>query len=224
MAGTARPVRPTSGRVAANIRRMRRDRELTTGALSRRLAELGHPIADTGITKIEKGQRGVDVDDLVALAIALRTTPNRLLLPEVDGALTDGTLTEGTCELTPQFSAAPPLLWAWAAGEVPLGRQPASAGDERAVRGEEVVFGRENRQHLWNAPAPSPPPSSGAAVARTFAVTGLTAFVKDAFASGLTTADIRAAVEGALVGALISPDPTAPPRIEVGDGAVGSPP
>ena len=65
--------------MAANLRRMRRERELTTAALSQRLAEIGHPIAATGITKIEMGDRRVDVDDLVALAAALDTTPNQLL-------------------------------------------------------------------------------------------------------------------------------------------------
>jgi hypothetical protein len=33
------------------------------------------------ISKIETTDRRIDVDDLVALAVALDTTPNRLLLP-----------------------------------------------------------------------------------------------------------------------------------------------
>jgi transcriptional regulator with XRE-family HTH domain len=197
------------------MRRIRRDRELTTGALSRRLAELGHPIAATGITKIEKGQRGIDVDDLVALAAALKTTPNRLLLPDIEG----GVPYEG--EPAPWGKEPPARLWAWALGEVPLGRRPALATDDRKSRGEEVVFGRENRQHLWNPPSATAPSSGEQAAARVFAVTGLAAFIQAAFAAGLTTAEIRGAVEGAVVTALINPGAaTASPQIEVTEGRV----
>lgn len=48
-------------------------------ALSQRLSELGHPLLPSGITKIEQGKRGVDVDDLVALARALEVRPEQLL-------------------------------------------------------------------------------------------------------------------------------------------------
>src|SRR5580658_5121566 len=84
MARRAKEAGPSSQHVAANVRRLRRERKLSTVALSQRLAEIGHPIASTGITKIELGDRRVDVDDLVALATALDTTPSRLLLPEVE--------------------------------------------------------------------------------------------------------------------------------------------
>jgi transcriptional regulator with XRE-family HTH domain len=44
-----------------------------------RLAALGRPILPSGLSKIEQSTRRVDVDDLVALADALRTVPSRLL-------------------------------------------------------------------------------------------------------------------------------------------------
>jgi transcriptional regulator with XRE-family HTH domain len=142
MAGTPKEPGPTSARVAANVRRIRRDRELTTAALSQRLAELGHPIADTGITKIEKGQRRVDVDDLVALAAALGTTPTRLLLPEVDipnpGA--SFVLTPGLEKMRIDDA------WAWAYGERPLGHKPASFADDEPSPSE-LRFVSENRRH-----------------------------------------------------------------------------
>ena len=72
-----------SQRVARNIRRIRQHRDLTAAALSDRLAEIGHPILDSGILKIEHGGRRVDVDDLVALAEALGVEPAMLLLGEV---------------------------------------------------------------------------------------------------------------------------------------------
>ena len=71
-------MRPSSERVAANIRRIRRAREVTTAALSQRPAAPGHPIADTGMTKTEKKDRRVDVDDLVAISAGVGVTPNTL--------------------------------------------------------------------------------------------------------------------------------------------------
>src|SRR3954454_23683106 len=41
----------------------------------------GRPILASGLGKIESGERRVDVDDLVALAVALDVSPVRLLLP-----------------------------------------------------------------------------------------------------------------------------------------------
>jgi transcriptional regulator with XRE-family HTH domain len=120
MAGKAREPGPSSQRTAANLRRIRREGDLTTAALSRRLAEIGHPVADTGITKIEKGDRRVDVDDLVALAVALDTTPNQLLLPEMDVSHPSAKL-----DLTPRDTQVRlDDAWAWASGERPLSRAP----------------------------------------------------------------------------------------------------
>lgn len=214
MAGS--PPEPTARRVAENLRRVRQERGLSYAELSRRLEKGGHPIRDTGLLKIEKGDRGVGVDDLIALAAALGTTPNRLLLPEL-GAGSPA----GGSEITPGIAHPPALLWAWAAGEVPLGRAPSSADSDPEARGEEIVFGRENRQHLWNSPAPPAPASRDQAASRLFAVTGIVALVQEAFIAGLSTADIRADVEGAIVAALGIDDPaTASARIEIEDGRV----
>lgn len=79
MAGKVKELGAAGRRVAANVRRLRVDKSLTTAALSRRLAALGNPIIDTSITKIERGVRKVDVDDLVALAAALEVAPELLL-------------------------------------------------------------------------------------------------------------------------------------------------
>lgn len=214
MAGSSRDAGPAARLVAANLRRVRQERGLSYAELARKLAAIGHPVADTALLKTEKGDRRASVDDLAALAVALEVTPNRLLLPWAGDSPGDGE--------PPPWGKEPPLsLWAWATGETLLGRPPADAGTGRAARGAEVAFSRENRQQHWNAPAPAAPPSRDAATARVFAVTGLTAFTLGAFAAGLSTADIRAAVESALTAALITPDPAAlSPRIEVADGRV----
>jgi transcriptional regulator with XRE-family HTH domain len=65
--------------VRANVRRLRKSRGLTYVELSRQLAVIGHPIVDTSLTKIEQGGRGINVDDLVALATVLKVSAAELL-------------------------------------------------------------------------------------------------------------------------------------------------
>lgn len=83
MAGREKPLGPAALRFASNLRRIRRYRELTAAALSARLSEIGQPIRDTSICKIEKGTRHVDIDDLVALAQALEVPVGTLLFGDV---------------------------------------------------------------------------------------------------------------------------------------------
>lgn len=217
MAGRPREPGPASRRVAENLRRLRGG--LSYAELSRRLARTGHHILDTGLLKIEKGERRVDVDDLTALAIALGTTPNRLLLPlaGIEHEAEAGQLAPGT-------ASTPGMAWAWAAGEVPLGRQPARATDGRQARSEEVAFSRENRPQHWAGPqhwtrAEGEPPLSGRHV---LAVAGINAFIAEAVRLLFSTGEIRGIVEGAIASALLAPDPAAgPSRIEAGeDGKV----
>ena len=67
--------------VKAQVRRLREQRGLSLQALSERLQTVGRPILPSGLSKIEAGDRRVDVDDLVALAEALGTVPDDLLTP-----------------------------------------------------------------------------------------------------------------------------------------------
>ncbi|MGH9045339.1 MAG: helix-turn-helix domain-containing protein [Acidimicrobiales bacterium] len=117
-------------RLAANLRALR-DR-VPVRELSKRMAEIGRPIVPSGITKIEKGERRVDVDDLVALALALDTTPNRLLL--------DGRADESAIELSGSVKVSRRSAWRWATGEQPLPNRTFDTG--RYAR-----FWAENRPH-----------------------------------------------------------------------------
>jgi transcriptional regulator with XRE-family HTH domain len=202
---------PSSRRAAANLRRIRQERGLSYAELARRLAKTGHPILDTGLLKIEKGERRIDVDDLAALAVALDVTPNRLLLPEMDIEHA-----ADPARLTPSVQETPPALWAWATGEAPLGQSPATAAAESDERAREVVFSRENRPHRWAVPPP--PRTAGQSVT----LTGLAALVADAFRQGISTDGIRSAVEGGIVAALSSFAPASgATKIEVtSDGKV----
>lgn len=77
---------PTNARVAQRIAQVRRQRGLTLQELREGLERLGHPLLLSALSKIENGQRRVNVDDLIAMALALKVTPLTLLLPGQDAA------------------------------------------------------------------------------------------------------------------------------------------
>lgn len=68
---------------------------------------MGRPIQPTGITKIEKMERKVDVDDLMALCAGLRVNPSALLLPPD---------VSGDVEMTGFGVVASREAWRWADG------------------------------------------------------------------------------------------------------------
>lgn len=148
---------PTGQRVAKNLRQLRDACGLSTVRLAEVLAELGQPLWPTAITKTEAGDRRVDVDDLVALAVALGVSPNRLLLEMPSGGMllrrdpddTVGrevdTFHAESIDLTSAIRV--PLLdaWEWAGGDHPLptlDEAPIAVSEERAN-----AFRRENRPH-----------------------------------------------------------------------------
>ncbi|MEU2311200.1 helix-turn-helix domain-containing protein [Streptomyces albidoflavus] len=135
--------------------------------LSSRLKLLGRPILPSGITKIEQGQRRVDVDDLVALAIALKVTPNRLLFgkPPVDPEAypSEDSDYEGLYEvaadgiflrLAPELALDAWATWEWAVGDEPLGSAwKISAGEGYGLGlDERTRFHSENRPSMTSRP------------------------------------------------------------------------
>lgn len=107
------PLGPTGATVAANVKRLRTKHGLAFTELSARLSDLGRPIPPLGLRKIESQDRRVDADDLVALAVALGTNPNALLLPPSSNARHVLTLT--AAGERPAWQ-----VWKWARGEAPL--------------------------------------------------------------------------------------------------------
>ncbi|MGY1692315.1 helix-turn-helix domain-containing protein [Geodermatophilus sp. SYSU D01105] len=103
---------PVAERVSQNLARLRNEQDMTLGRLSERLAELGRPISISGLSKIERGERRVDVDDLLALAVALDVSPNRLLLPSPSQASEK----QPDVALTPNERVAWDQAWLWATG------------------------------------------------------------------------------------------------------------
>lgn len=131
---------PTADRVAANIRQLRRDRALDLSDLSARLTRLGHPMGLNTLSKIERGRRRVDVDDLVALALALDVTPNRLLLTGVADDV--GIFLAGESE------CATSAAWTWASGSGMLPQDVTAAAETPGVDLDRLArFVHENRPH-----------------------------------------------------------------------------
>jgi transcriptional regulator with XRE-family HTH domain len=102
----------TAATVAANVRRIRDDvRGWSTYELSGKLAKAGRPIAPSAVSKIERGERQVTVDELMTLALVLGVNPNALLLPAT---------AEGDVELTGGPARPAGDVWEWAEGNRPL--------------------------------------------------------------------------------------------------------
>lgn len=103
---------PTGTRLAANLKYLRESLPLTTEQLAVRVSAYGRPMRANTITKIEKEQRRVDVDDLVALALALETRPDALLLPL--------TIARDELEIVEGKTVTAFAAWRWANGDRPL--------------------------------------------------------------------------------------------------------
>jgi transcriptional regulator with XRE-family HTH domain len=111
---------PTGTAVAANVARIRNVLGLSTYKLSALLADLGRPISASAITRIEGGNRRVDTDDLMALAVAFDVPPAALLLPPV---------AEGPVALTSNYANEAARVWSWAEGGGPLLQPPDDDGE-----------------------------------------------------------------------------------------------
>lgn len=83
---------PAGDTVRRNVRRLRRERRLTVERLAELITEQkGRSLPASGLTRLEHGQRRIDVDDLVALAAVLGVTPAQLLDPPTECAACQGT-------------------------------------------------------------------------------------------------------------------------------------
>ncbi|MSO78183.1 MAG: XRE family transcriptional regulator [Acidimicrobiia bacterium] len=130
---TGAKVGTTGERVAENVKKLRG--RIPVRELSRRLGDLGRPMLPSAITKIEQGTRRVDADDLIALAIVLDVTPNRLLLMDREQAVEAG----GDVDLVPAKRVLWREAWEWATGEQTL--------DEIKTTKSQYLFALENRPH-----------------------------------------------------------------------------
>lgn len=99
--------------VARNVARIRNARGYSTVQLSKLLERAGRPITASSITKLELGQRKVDVDDLFVLAVVLRVSPTALLLPPTADP-------DEAVPITGDGEISADVAWAWMLGQRPL--------------------------------------------------------------------------------------------------------
>lgn len=100
---------PTAERVAKNIERVRKSRQLHQKDVSELLKDVGRPMLPTTVSKMERGERRIDVDDLVALALVLNVSPLTLLLPDDSS--------QEPVKLTEEFEVASLTAWQWGEGQ-----------------------------------------------------------------------------------------------------------
>jgi transcriptional regulator with XRE-family HTH domain len=129
-------MKPVAARLAENVRALRKERGFDLADVAEKMAQFGRPLSLNGVSKIERGKRGVDVDELVALALALGVTPNRLLLTPDAG--------EQPVTLAPDLAVSERAAWQWATGEVPLQVWPP----DRRLNSDDDRFEVENRPHV----------------------------------------------------------------------------
>jgi transcriptional regulator with XRE-family HTH domain len=114
MAGKKSDLGPIGANVMAAVRRFREERGLAYAELSRQLHDMGREIPPLGLRRIESGDRKVDVDDLIAIALALGVSPLALLLQTEASSL----VAEGE-----QYPAD--RIWSWARGSQSLSKDNA---------------------------------------------------------------------------------------------------
>lgn len=124
-----RPVEigPTGLQTARNIERLRTELGMSQRRLAQVLTDLGRPTPTTALSKIERGERRVDVDDLAAIAVALGVSPTTLLLPPVADA--SRTTVTGAGAVTTEAA------WDWIDGIRPLLPFPVDEPDQAGENG-----------------------------------------------------------------------------------------
>lgn len=105
------PAGNTNQQVAANLRKARQRSGVDLRELSARIKATGRTISPSALSKIENGDRRVDVDDLTVFAYALGTTPAALLTPAEDAPAPAG---------VPDGQFTPEEIERWIQGRVTL--------------------------------------------------------------------------------------------------------
>ncbi|MFF3911780.1 helix-turn-helix domain-containing protein [Streptomyces sp. NPDC001848] len=152
MASNAVVSGPTAKRVGENVKRIRRARNLDQKDVSALVGSLGRPMLPTVLSKIERGERRVDVDDLMAIAEALNVSPAALLLPPTFG--------DDLVSLSEDHQVTSRTAWRWLQGlttaedwEPGEGVNPADPGADPAIAAEayERQQKHERRQEEYAA-------------------------------------------------------------------------
>ncbi|GAA4374167.1 helix-turn-helix domain-containing protein [Paeniglutamicibacter cryotolerans] len=114
MAGQKIDIGPSGQTVALNLKRMREAQKLTYTEVSRKLESIGRAISPLAVRRMEDGDRRVDVDDLVALSVALNVAPVTLLMPNTDAR-------DETVQMTGISDHEAEEVWKWVRADRKLG-------------------------------------------------------------------------------------------------------
>lgn len=116
--GGTDPGQTVTGTVVAQLRRLRRRREVTAAALAARCADLGAPeLSEHVIRNIEVGRRTISVEQLAVLALALDVSPSHLLCP---ARPRDGQTVPAAIRVTQTLTAEADEYVQWVRGDAPL--------------------------------------------------------------------------------------------------------
>lgn len=124
--------------VSAEVKRWRNRRQLSADALAKRVARFGGRLSRQAISKIENGERGVSLNEVLLLAAALAVPPPLLFMP-LDSA--------EPIAVTPTQRLLPSEAWEWLAGDLGFG----DFGDEwsEARRGVRLHQALRHAQGQW---------------------------------------------------------------------------
>lgn len=119
MAGVKSELGLTALAVSEAVRRHRERVGWGYARLSRELTKLGRDIPSLGLSRIEAGERRVDVDDLTALAAAFGVSPISLLMPDASTIEYTGG-SDDLVQLTGTEKITGARAWSWLNGSYPL--------------------------------------------------------------------------------------------------------
>ena len=111
---------PASKVFAQRLRETRRNRDLNQTELAAMMSEAGRPLSKAGLLRIENGDRGISLDEAIALAFSLRAVPANLLSPP-EGAVV---------ELTAKAAVDGGGMRNWLVAGDPILAWPATPRDE----------------------------------------------------------------------------------------------
>ncbi|GAU66691.1 hypothetical protein SSP35_03_03390 [Streptomyces sp. NBRC 110611] len=148
---TKNPLGPSGDQVRRNITRLREAKGWDKKELAWRVTDLGRPMPELAIGRIEAGSRRVDVDDLVALAVVLGVNVSALLLPPTDHD-------REQCGVTGAGEVGQDVAWDWADGQRPL----AYGSDPGATHLQFLMHARPTGRRMTEMP-PMPNDEKGKA-------------------------------------------------------------
>jgi hypothetical protein len=142
MAAYGIPIGPAGTTLRINLLHIRTSRHLSRPGLAGAVREeTGRALPEIAIRRIEEGNRRVDVDDLIALAVALDITPVDLLIP---GSADDDT----TYRAAPRLEMTAGVARAWLGGQI-LRRPQTALELAEAIRWMPQQRARETAR-MWS--------------------------------------------------------------------------